>query len=222
MRIREFIREIPKLPLTALIFFLIAFLLWSIGIIPPPSKIVVFLEGLYNRYGLGGLFISAFLEGIVYLGLYLPGSFIIALAVFSSDGSFFSLIAISIVVAIALTLTSFINYFLGRYIFLRGLNNKKRLETSRKSSKGLFLSMLHPNILAFYFFNEGLEKKAYWKIIFVPIIMIPYGFLGGLLLSSFRIVLRDALENPYFIMFLILIWLEVAFIIEYKRKLRKA
>ncbi|MBC8434878.1 hypothetical protein H8D91_00040, partial [archaeon] len=95
-KIKEFWTELPKLPFSALIFYLVVVLFWNLGLIPSPVEIVSFLEGLYETYGLVGLFIASFLEGIVYLGLYFPGSFIIALAIFLSDGSFISLATLTL------------------------------------------------------------------------------------------------------------------------------
>lgn len=210
--------KIPLLPLSALIFYISAFTLWSFNIIPPPTEIVLFLENLYKSYGLVGLFIASFLEGIVYLGLYFPGSFIVALAVLLSDGTFKSLISISIVVATALTLTSLINYVLGRHIVSKRAKQEELLRKSKVASKGFFLSMLHPNSLAFYFFNLGLEKQTSWKILFVPIIMIPYGFLFGYILYSFKAILKKALESPKVMIVAISLWLVIALIINYKNK----
>jgi len=133
----KFLKRIPLLPLSALLFYVTAFVLWSVNIIPPPTEIFLFLENLYTTYGLLGLFMASFLEGVVYLGLYFPGSFIVALAVFLSDGTFISLFLISIVVAFALTLTSLINYVLGRHIVSR---RDKGYEIRKMSvaSKGFF------------------------------------------------------------------------------------
>ena len=217
MNAKRLWKEIPKLPLTALIFYLSLFVLWTIGVIPPPTEIISILESLYNNYGLFGLFISAFLEGIVYLGLYFPGSFIIALSVIISDGTFISLLTISLVVALALTITSFINYFLGRHISFKNTNETKS-KLPRKISKGLIFSMIHPNSLAFYFFNTGIEKKGLWKIIFVPIIMIPYGLALAYLFSTFRQATRNGIESPYTVISLILIWFIVAFWFAHKKK----
>src|SRR3989344_4234046 len=189
MNIKNLFKEIPKLPLSALIFFIIVFILWNLGIIPPPVRVVEFLEGLYNQYGLVGLAIATFLEGIVYLGLYFPGSFI--------------------------------NYFLGRHILFRHPNHNL-IKNNRKISKGFILSMLHPNLIAFYFFNAGIEKHNPWKIALVPIIMIPYGFLFAWILSTFKLVLRSKLENPWTMLILILTWLIIAFIIEHLNKKRRA
>ena len=206
------IRKIPLLPVSALLFYLIVLLLWKLSIIPSPSGIVVFLENLYNNYGLIGLFIASFLEGIVYLGLYFPGSFIIALAVIISDGSSSTLLMISLVVALALTITSMINYILGINI----KTNKK--EIRKIASKGLFLSMLHPNALAFYFFSAGIKKQNPLKIIFVPLIMIPYGFILAVIFSIFRETIRNSIESPYVMITLILLWLALSFVFSRKSK----
>ena len=216
MKIKKIIKEIPILPTTALIFYLFVVLFWKINLIPQPAEIINFLESLHIKYGLLGLGIASFLEGIVYLGIYFPGSFIVALAVFLSDGTFKSLILISIIVAITLTITSFINYFLGKHISF-----KKNKEFSKKLSKSFFLSMLHPNLLAFYFFNSGLERKGLWKIIFVPIIMIPYGFILGVLLYNISDFAKQKIEEPLTMFILIMLWLIIAFIIEHKRKIKK-
>jgi len=221
MDIKRFIKEIPKLPLSALIFYFIAFTLWTVGIIPPPIEIVTLLENLYDQYGLTGLAVATLLEGIVYLGLYFPGSFIIALAIFFSDGSFSSLFLISLVVTISLMVTSFVNYFLGRHVMFRHKGNEQLIKKHGKVSKGFLLSMLHPNLLAFYFFNAGLEKHKPWKILLVPIIMLPYGLFFAWILSTFKTVLRSKLENPYIMLVLILIWITVAFIVGHLSKKRR-
>jgi len=213
--------KIPWLPISALVFYFCTVILWSLNLIPPPNQIILFLESLYNNYGLIGLAIATFLEGIVYLGLYFPGSFIILLSVMLSDGTFLSFIKITLVVAITLTITSTINYWLGRYVKFKESEEEKLLLKSKNASKGLFFSSLHPNLLAFYFFNLGIEKKSPLRIIFVPFIMIIVGLFYCFLVYSLRLVLRNQIEKPYIMMTLILIWFSVAFIYENKRRKKK-
>ncbi len=215
---KQFFDKIPKLPLSALIFYVFVFALWKFNLIPSPLEIIGFLESLYNNYGLVGLFIASFLEGIVYLGLYFPGSFIIVLVVLLSDGKFISLLNISLIVALALTLTSMINYVLGRHFVARPLRETKEIKTKRKMSKGFFLSLLHPNALAFYFFNLGLKKRNFWNIIFVPLIIIPYGFLLASLFYLAKPILEENSENPYVMITFISFWLIISFILGYKNK----
>lgn len=216
--LKKIFHKIPKLPLSALIFYVSVIILWKAGYIPSPRGILLFLEGLYTSYGLPGLFIASFLEGIVYFGLYFPGSFIVALAVILSDGTFKSLLPISLVVATALTITSIINYTLGRKILSNELDKKVLKEKKQVVSKSLIVSMLHPNILAFYFFNSGMKKQNFLKVLLVPVIMIPYGLGLAYLFYSIKGPLRTALETPYLMVSIIVFWILLAFLLENRGK----
>jgi len=209
--------KIPWLPISALLFYLTAVVLWTINLIPPPTEILIFLENLYSKYGLIGLSIATFLEGIVYLGLYFPGSFIILLSVILSEGTFISLFKISLVVALTLTMTSLINYWLGRHLRFKHLE-EDLLVNPKKTSRGLWLSSIHPNLLAFYFFDSGIRKQSSLKIIYVPFIMILIGLFYSYLIYPLRLVLREQIEKSYIMITLIFIWFAVAFIFENKRR----
>ena len=205
---------IPKLPFSALVFYLGILLLWKIGLIPSPVGILDILEKGYVNYGLIGLFIASFLEGVVYFGLYFPGSVIIALAMILSDGSFLAFLSISLIVALALTLTSIINYFFGRRISNLNITSENVI---RKNilSKGLIISMLHPNSLAFYFFNSGIRKHNILKVLLVPLIMIPYGLLLGYIVYAFRDIMKRAIESPYIMISIILFWMLISLIVQF-------
>lgn len=215
--IKKIFQKIPKLPLSALVFYLSVLLLWQLGLIPSPGNILLFLENLYESYGLTGLFFASFLESIVYLGLYFPGSFIIALAVVLSDGTFQSLFTISLIVALTLTMTSIINYVLGRVVAMKKLKEEESLEKKLIFSKGLFISMLHPNALAFYFFNSGIEKQNFMKIAAVPLFMIPYGLALAYLFYSIREPLKNTIESPFIMITIILAWLLIAYLTKEKK-----
>ena len=211
---RKILSKIPLLPVSALIFYLLIVLFWNLGIIPSPLEILNFLENLYEKFGLTGLFIASFLEGIVYLGLYFPGSFIIVFAVILSNGMIKSFLEISLVVAFALTLASIFNYVFGKY----SIKKYKKDKSEEIASRGLFLSMLHPNSLAFYFFNAGIKNLNLVKIIFVPIVMIPYGFAIAVLIYSLKEFFKKTVESPLILTTIILLWLLVAFMLNVKTK----
>ena len=214
--------RIPKLPLSALLFYLFIILLWQIGLIPNPEGILSWLEGLYREYGLPGLFTASFLEGIVYLGLYFPGSFVVALAVILSDGSFGALLHISLTVSAALTLTSIINYSLGRRILRNELNENLYAKEKKLLSKGMIFSLLHPNSQAFYFFNAGIRKHNFFKVLLVPVILIPYGLLLGRFLFAIKGPLRSAIESPYLMISYLLVWMLLALLISLIKESKKS
>ncbi len=151
--IKKLLTKIPKLPLSALIFCLTFFVLVALNLIPSPEEIVLFLESLYYKYGLVGVFISSFLEGLVYLGLYFPGSLILVLAVILSDGTPFSLFLIIFVATIAVTLTTIVNYFFGRYIASKSNDNK--ILKNLKSFQRDYFSQCSTQIFWLFIFLRG-------------------------------------------------------------------
>lgn len=212
--------KIPILPLSALIFYLLLIVLWKFNLIPSPKELLEILENFYQHYGLLGLIVATFLEGTAYIGLYVPGAFIIALTVFLSNKSFISLITISLIVSITLTLTSFVNYYFGKHLASKSFRNKKDIvKESEMLSRGFVVSMLHPNLLAFYFFNAGLEKRNFNQILYVPFFMFPYGLFVAYLLSVFSNPIRHGLESPTLMLTIIIIWFVAAFLKENKKRI---
>lgn len=218
----KFYKNIPKLPLTALIFYLVILFLWNYKFILSPSELIVSLEKLHESFGYLGLIVATFLEGTVYLGLYVPGAFIIALTVFFSDGTFTSLLKITFIVAATLTINCFVNYWFGRYVMSRkSLRDDELSMESKITQKGLLFAMLHPNFLAFYFFKAGLDRKSPRKIYYVPVVMIPYGLFVAYILYIFSDFARAKLESPTFILSIIILWLVMSFMLEHKKEIKK-
>ncbi len=211
------------MPLAALIFYIATYILWNAHLIPPPSQVLLFLEDLYRAYGLFGVFIASFLEGLVYLGLYFPGSTIIAVSVFlTSTWGFWSLFYLVLIVAAALTVASILNYWFGRYLVYKHMKKQKRKhESDARITKGLLVSILHPNLLSFYTFNAGLEKQKFKKMLYIPVLMVPYGLVFAYFLVALSKPIKDNLDNPWFFLSLILLWMGVAFILEQNSKKKK-
>ena len=212
--------KIPILPLSALIFYLLLVALWNFNLIPSPKELLEILENFYQHYGLLGLIVATFLEGTAYVCLYVPGSFIIALTVFFSNKSFISLIIISLIVSVTLTMTSFINYYFGKYLASKSFRNKKDIvKESEMLSRGFVVSMLHPNLLAFYFLNAGLEKRNFNQILYVPLFMFPYGIIVAYILLIFSDSIRQGLESPTLMLTIIIIWFVAVFLKENKKRI---
>lgn len=210
-----------RLPISALIFYIFLLSLMFFGVIPPLPQIYEMLVGLYEKYGLYGLFIGSLLEGLVYFGLYFPGSLVVAFAVFLSDGSFTSLAIISLTVAIALTISMTINYYSGKNKTLNKFLKPKEVKKEEKKAvkKGFFLSFIHPNTLGYYFYTLGARKDSIKKLVYVPIIMFFYGLALAYLLYAFKDSAKTAVENPYNMIILLSVWFLIAFGINmYKNK----
>jgi hypothetical protein len=204
--------KIPILPLSTLIFYSMLVLLWNLGIIPSPKELIGILEVFYEQFGYFGLVMATFLEGISYICLYVPGAFIIAITVFFSDGSLASLLTISAIVSATLTFDAFINYYLGVYVSSRKKGAKNVLpEKPKNLPRGFFASMIHPNFLAFYFLNLGLKGRSPKQILYVPLVMFPYGMLAAYILATFSSPIRQGMESPSLMLTILIVWFVVAF-----------
>ena len=85
-------------------------------------------------------------------------------------------------------------------------------------SRGLLISMLHPNALAFYFFNSGIKRQNFLKVLLVPLIMVPYSLVLSYLFYLIKEPLRIAIESPYIMISAILFWILLAFFLENRNK----
>lgn len=211
VRIKEILRHIPFLPLSAVLFVIAIFILSSTGIIPSTSEILILLGEIYKKFGILGVFIASFLEGIVYLGLYFPGSMIIVMSLFVSGGSLIEYFKIALTVGLAFTLTATINYSLGF-----SLSKKKQPE---KTGKFLFFSLLHPHFISFYFFNEGLLKNKPFKIIIVPFFIVAYIFILASILYPIGGLATKTLGDPINLILLMFTWFLAALVLNIKKEI---
>jgi len=207
---------IPWFPLSAVIAIMMMIILWEFHLIPSLDKMLIVLENLYSQIGLPGLFIIAFIEGIAYFGNYFPGSTIIILSLIISGENFYSLIPIIIVVAIALTISSIVNYMLGN-IFRK---KNKKIE-KQKAESIFFLSCLHPVFLGLYFFYCGLKGKNLRNVFYVPFVIIPYGFILAILISYTALFVRESiLTNQIFFLTIFILWFIFELVIKNKKEIR--
>ena len=193
--------KLPWFPISVIIFFSIITIGDMFGVIPGISDMIAFLQSLYERFGLFGLFVSALLEGVAYFGLYFPGSVVVLLAVALSDGSFASFAAISATVAIALTISSFVSYKLGSVEFIQ---NKLKVgsEYDKDSLFWFVFNHWHPNGLGLLYFKRGFNGENLFPYIFATPCII---FIYGMFFSSVVFSLKDrAGGDETWIIFIIL------------------
>jgi membrane-associated protein len=197
-------RKLPLVPLSALFFYLMAMFFWNQGYIPEPAEMLNVLEGFYQRYQLTGLFVITFLEGLVYFGLYFPGSFIIGLAVVFSNGTPLELIMLSLTTSAALSAVSALNYFLGRILKNRSKNREFNFKT-------FLAAHIHPNTLAFYYFALGVDKKPIKNLIFTPLISFVYALPTAFILFALGQNIEQAAENEFFMIAALTLWALIAY-----------
>ena len=146
---KQHFKEVLKLltiPLTFLVIYFILFMIWQIFSFPPTDEMVEIVKGFFNEYGLIVIFISSLLEGLLLLGQYFPGGFIIFLGVVSAGKDIPKVSALVAVVSLAFFISYFLNYLLGRYgwhkLFMKFGLEKSLEKAGRRVQKHVGLAIL--------------------------------------------------------------------------------
>ena len=94
-------------------------------------------------------------------------------------------------------------------------------EEKKALNHNFLLTFFHPNILAFYVYTLGAKGKSILKLLWIPPIM----FIWGILLAWFFYTLRDSVvglaEKPFTMIVLLLLWILIAFILNYLGQRRR-
>jgi len=200
--------------LAGMLLLLIAFY-EALGL-PSPQNIVDTAEALYNEYGYSILFAGAFVEAIFMVSMYLPGSFVIFLAIYFSDKSIGDLISVSAVVIAAVISANVINFILGRYGFYRLLRYlggdaavSSMTETFNKyGDRTLLFTGFHPNFLAIATVCAGIARRSptrtlIWVVVSSFVWVPPIVWLSSVLVNE---ISKNAGNGHYVILAILLIW----------------
>ena len=152
------------------IFFLVFYFgikyLWGIYDLPSQQNIIDSAQGLFSKYGIVAILIAAFLEGLILIGNYFPGSMVIFLGLSLTFGDVNLAIKTCLAILIGLGTGYHVNYFLGKH----GLYKFVEKFGLKDSVQGL---------------KTRIEKKGYYV---VPFIFVgTFGHLMSLVLGIMRL-----------------------------------
>jgi len=134
--------KIAAMPLVLLVFYLSFALVWTIFDLPRDQELVRVVYGWFTHYGLWIVFAAALLEGLLIVGQYFPGGFVIFVAVLSANRQIPRIAAVVTMVSIAFLISYLANYAIGKYglyrLFLKfGL--REPLEKAREKLQKSYL-----------------------------------------------------------------------------------
>lgn len=141
-------------PLILLAAYLIMYVIWEALGLPGDEQLKEVLKTYFTDYGLWIVLVGAFLEGVLLVGQYFPGGFIIFFGVVSAGGDPFRAMEVVGVVCVAFFLAYYLNYLMGKYGWYRLLlkfgleqsigNAKKKLE--RQELNAILSTYWEPNL----------------------------------------------------------------------------
>lgn len=148
------ILKILAIPISLFVVYLSLVLLWKFFGLPSPEALAEIIKDYFDRYGLIVIFIAALIEGVLIIGQYFPGGFIIFLGVISAAGNIPKVAAVVLVVSVAFFISYHLNYVIGKYgwykLFIKfGLADaleKAKLKLSRHVLSAVLSSYWEPSL----------------------------------------------------------------------------
>src|SRR3954469_17801976 len=222
--------KIIAFPLAVLAVFGLLYLIWLALDLPPEDTMVRIAKGYLDRHGVLIVFIAAFLEGLLLIGWYFPGTLVIILALVLAGPDPVRVAQVAATAGIGLFAAYVTNFYAGKYGWYRLLlafglrepleNAQRRLNkyglsaifttywqanlASCISTAAGILQFPPPRFIAYSLIAEALWATCWASIIF---------FLGSaaLALVGFRMIL-----------IMILLWIAGRFIYRWKFEERRA
>lgn len=106
-------------PLILLTAYLVLYLGWKLLGLPSDEVMKNKIISYFANYGLVIVFVGAFLEGVLLIGQYFPGGFIIFFGVISAGANVLRAAEIVAIVCISFFIAYYLNYLIGKYGWYR-------------------------------------------------------------------------------------------------------
>lgn len=131
-----------------------------------------------DTYGLWALAIGSVTETLFMVGVYLPGSLVIVIAVALFGRDFESLLKVFLCINVAALFTNIINYYIGKtgiYKLFKWMGAQKAIDNAHMQMEkygtwSIFLSGIHPNLLGIMIAYAGLSQKSFVKTILISLL----------------------------------------------------
>ncbi len=154
---------------------------WKLLDLPSEALMQSTVSAWLHEYGLYIVLLGSFLETLLFIGLYFPGSVIIFLSVALAPSSFAALVTI-LVVSLGMFCAHITNYILGKYgwyrVFLKlgmksGIENAKSKMT-KNDVRYIFYTFWNPGLASFTSTAAGIlqiSTKRYVVLIIFAILL---------------------------------------------------
>jgi len=174
--LRLVIKKDLILPFTLIATYLV-FLIVARGVVPTSEELIDLFADFYAKYGYEIIFISALLEGLVLVNLFVPGMLALALgAIFARTGET-DLTLVILTASFGIILGYTIDFLMGYFGFgdtLNKLGYEGFLNTSKQKLKqfgnrGLIVGFFHSNVGSFLAFASGTMRLGFLNFLIVAI-----------------------------------------------------
>lgn len=184
--------------------------------LPPVSVMVQWLLDLYQRHGMVIVAVGAFVESLILVGVYAPGSLSIVIGVLSVGDSVLGMIQIWCVALIASVAAQCINHLVGKRGYQKVIAaiggqeaiGELRSRLQRSTSRTIWTTAFFPNFLAMSMVAAGTVDIALRRLIVTMIAAIAAWGVFWIVLTHFVVRQIDVgNDRTYaYVILVVLLW----------------
>jgi membrane-associated protein len=220
-------------PLALLAAYAGFFLIYKWFDLPSPHELVAVAGQFYMRYGGWMLFAAAFVEGLLFVNWYVPGSSLLAIGVVFARQHEWDMLQVGAIVTSGFYAALVIDYVLGFYgwhnLILR-FGMKEPLEKAQERMKKyglviIFSMYFQPNLASLAATSAGIFRESFGKfLLYSAGALLFWNSIWGLVLYWFgpRILEYVGMRFIFLVLIVWLIVLTVTFIRKRSRRRRLA
>jgi membrane protein DedA with SNARE-associated domain len=165
--------KIIAFPLGLLAFFVVLYAIWILLDLPPEETILRTARDLFERYGVVIVLVSAFLEGLLLIGWYFPGTLVIILGLILAGADLLRLAQVGVLAATGLFAAYVVNFLIGRhgwYRLLLAFGLKEPLENAqrrltRHGLSAIFMTYWQPNLSSLVSTAAGILQFPFGRFV---------------------------------------------------------
>ncbi len=209
-----------KLPVLGLGVLFVLYLVWLLLDLPPQEQMIEIIKGYLATYGYATVLLGSFLEALLLIGWYFPGSLVIFLSVILSPTAASAALAV-VCVTIGLYAGYTVNFFLGKYGWHRLLIKfgiREHLEEAqqklaRYGVRAIFSSYWNPGLASFTATAAGvLQYKVRTFLISSLVAVTLWNIFWGVLVYRLGERALDTLLSWPFAIFTVVVWIAARYI----------
>ncbi len=215
-----------QLPLLGASFIVVLYAVWGLFVLPPRDTLIDLMKDFIAEYGYLVVFVGAFLESLLLIGWYVPGSLVILLSVILAPTPEAAALSV-VIVMLGLWSGYVLDFFLGKYGWYKllvafGIKQyieEAQAKLTRYGVIAIFSSFWSPGLASFTSTAAGVLQYQVFKFLATSAIAVAlWGVFWG---SAFYFLGERALVllSWPFVIFVIVVWIAARYIEARRTKL---
>jgi membrane-associated protein len=176
------LKRAALLPIFLLIMVVVGDIIWSAFGLPDAERTIAIIKDLFMDYGYPLIFVAAFIEAFLLIGLYVPGSVALILAATMAGQGALNIWMVILCISLGMICAVTGNFMLGKYGWYRllarfGLKDaidRTKAKAEAKGYKYIHYTYFNPNLASLTATSFGILRMGFGKFFCHSVLAFAY------------------------------------------------